>query len=168
VSTDRATRFDAGHAARSRLIRRATATLVLLGELAACVPHPVGPARTYEKYEGKGVTTAEGALSAVATVGLAAAAASKGKTLGRYTAVLTSEQEDALAGVQGTFNSIQPPDDRADRLRDQLDGILTPALAHVSAVRIAAHRGQLDQLATVAAPLDGDAQALQAFIAAHQ
>jgi len=147
--------------------RGAIAALLLVVALAACVPHPVGPARTYEKYEGKAVTTAEGALSAVATVRLAADAASKGKSLGPYSAVLTSEQEDALSGAQGTFDSIQPPDDRADRLRDQLDAILTPALDHVSAVRIAAHRGQLDQLATVAAPLEGDARALQAFITEH-
>jgi hypothetical protein len=149
-------------------IRRVLVTLLLAVATVGCVPHPVGPARTYQKYEGKAVTTAESALSAVATVRLAADAASKGRSSGPYTTVLTSEQEDALSGVQGTFDSIQPPDGRADRLRDELDAILTPALEHVSAVRIAARRGDLQQLATVAAPLDGDTRALREFIAEHQ
>jgi hypothetical protein len=132
------------------------------------VPHPVGPARTFGKYEGKAVTTAESALSSVQTVRLVADAATKGNTLGPYTAVLTSEQEDALAGVQGTFNSIQPPTAEADHLRDTLNAILTPALDHVSAVRIAARRGQLLRLGAVAAPLKADTRALEAFIVAHQ
>ncbi len=149
-------------------MRRLAGGLVLLVAVSSCVPHPVGPARTFGKFEGKAVTTAEGALSAVETVRLAAAAAAKGKTLGAYTAVLTSEQEDALAGVQGTFDSIQPPDADSDHLRAELDSILTPALAHVSSVRVAAHRGHLGHLDTVAAPLAADAKALQGFIATHR
>ena len=149
------------------LVRRVTFALVLLATLAGCVAHPVGPARTFGKYEGQAVTTAESALSAVQTVRLVADAAAKGKTLGPYTAILSSEQEDALSGVQGTFGSIQPPDAKADRLRATLNAILTPALDHVSAVRIAARRGQLLRLGAVAAPLKADALALEAFIAAH-
>jgi hypothetical protein len=134
---------------------------------AGCVAHPVGPARTFDKYEGKAVTTAQSALSAVSTVQLGADTGSNGKAFGPYLAVLTSEQEDALSGVQGTFNSIQPPNDNADQLRRELNAILSSSLDHVSAVRVAVHRGQLDTLNATAAPLAADATALRAFIAQH-
>lgn len=43
----------------------ATALLVTWASMAACVAHPVGPARTFGKYRGKAVTTAKSARSAV-------------------------------------------------------------------------------------------------------
>src|SRR5262245_6393616 len=85
--------------------------------LAACVAHPVGPARSYPAYEDKAVASAEAAQSSVATVRLLARAASDGRTLGPYTEVSVAEQEDGLSATQGTFASIQPPDDRSDELR---------------------------------------------------
>src|SRR5262245_20615687 len=116
---------------RRRVVASMAAVLVIAP---GCVAHPVGPARTFGKYEGKAVTTAESALSAVATVQLAANASSDGKATGPYMAVITSEQEDALSGVQGTFGSIQPPDERADRLRAELDQLLSSSLDHVTTV----------------------------------
>ena len=78
-----------------------------------------------------------------------------------------SEQEDGLSAVEGTFASIQPPDRRADALRDELVAILTSAVDHVADVRIAARRGDLADLDRVAAPLRADAAALDAFVARH-
>ena len=141
--------------------------MVLASVLSSCVAHPVGPARTSGKYEGKAVTTARGALSAVQSTRLASSAASDGNLLGSYAVVLLSEEEDSLSGVQGTFNSIQPPNEESDELRARLNDILSSALDHVSAVRISARRGELRALHTVAAPLDSDAQALKRFIAGH-
>jgi hypothetical protein len=63
----------------------------------------VGPARSYEAYEDKAATTAEAALSAVSTTILAAQVGAEGNAWGTYLSVLISEQEDKLAGVQGTF-----------------------------------------------------------------
>ena len=48
----------------------------------ACVSHPVGPARSFSKYEGKAVTTAESALSSVETVRLAARAGTERHVFG--------------------------------------------------------------------------------------
>src|SRR4029077_9689752 len=124
------------------------------------VGHPVGPARTFDKYQGKADTTAASALSAVSTTSLAARAGAGSDAWGPYLAVVVSEQEDALSGVTGTFGSIQPPDDRADALRAELNDILDASLEHVTAVRIAVRRGQLDDVDRVAAPLAGDAQQL--------
>jgi hypothetical protein len=146
---------------------RIVVALMLVGALAGCVAHPVGPARTSEGYERKAVTSARSALSAVQTTRLAAAAAGKDNLLGPYAVVLFSEQEDSLSGVQGTFNSIQPPNEQSDALRDELNTIMSSALDHVSAVRVSARRGELRTLHAVAGPLDADAQALARFISGH-
>jgi len=145
--------------------RRAGAVLVSTGLVviaAACVAHPVGPARTWESYAAKASTTVESTISAVETVRLLAETASEGDLIGPYASVAISEQEDSLGGVRGTFMSIQPPaDDRAAGLRDELAGLLDAAFAHVGDVRIEARRGNLDDLEAVAAPLRADARALR-------
>ena len=146
---------------------RAKTTALLVVLAAACTPHPIGPARTFGKYEGKAVTTAESALSAVETVRLAAEAASGGRAFGPYVSVLISEQEETLDGLQGTFRSIQPPSEQADDLRRELDGMLGDALDHVIDVRVAARRGELATLAEVATPLESDAAALEQFTDEH-
>jgi hypothetical protein len=142
------------------------AALILV--TAGCVSHPVGPARTYETYEDKAATTAEAALSVVSTTILAAHAGTDGKAWGPYLSILVSEQEDTIVGAQGTFASVQPPDERSDALRQQLNDILQPAIDHVTSVRILVRRGRLEELAPAAAPLDDDQRQLQAFLDVHQ
>ncbi len=145
------------------------AIVVLLAVLAwRMVPHPVGAARTYGKYQGKAVTTAESALSNVETVRLVARTASAGNAFGPYTSLVVSDAEEGLSGLQGTFDSIQPPDERADALGRELEGLLSDSLEHVRDVRIAARRGQLAELATVAEPLTDDASKLEAFAEQHR
>jgi hypothetical protein len=147
----------------------AVAALCLaLGALGACSSHPVGPARTFDSFERKAGTTAESALSSVETVRLAAAAGASGKATGPFLGQVVSDQEDALAGVQGTFASIQPPDGRSDDLRSKLDGLLSDALGHVTDVRVAVRRGELHDLDEVAEPLRDDAEQLRAFVKAHR
>ena len=141
--------------------------LVLVG-LAACSSHPVGPARTYASYEGKAATTAESALSAVETVRLAAGAGADGHAFGPYLGQVVSDQEEALSSLEGTFGSIQPPDGRADRLRSELDELLSASLGHVTDVRIAVRRGELAGLGDTAHPLDADADALRSFVEEHR
>jgi hypothetical protein len=139
--------------------------LVLLALLGwRMVPHPVGPARTSGKYLGKAVTTARVALSDVETVLVVADGASKGQTFGPYTALVVSDSEEALSGVQGTFDSIQPPNAESDAVRAQLDDLLSQATGDVAQVRIAARRGSLPELAEIAKPLKKDARELQRFV----
>jgi hypothetical protein len=126
----------------------------------------VGPARTDDAYEGKAVTTAEGALSAVETIRLAADAAGRG-SFGPYLAVTVSDQEEELSGLQGTFASIQPPAEASEELRAELDGLLGDALDHLVDVRIATRRGDLAALVALAVPLEGDAGALRSFVEEH-
>ncbi|MDQ6928959.1 MAG: hypothetical protein M3159_09935, partial [Actinomycetota bacterium] len=126
------------------------------------IAHPVGPARTFGKYQGKAVTTAKSALSSVATVQLMADSARK--SFGPYTGSVLSDSEEALTKAEGTFDSIQPPDDRADALHDELSQILTSASDHVRDVRVAARRGELGQLSDKAVPLADDSARLSDFV----
>jgi hypothetical protein len=142
--------------------------VAMLTVAAGCVPHPVGPARTYGKYEGKAVTTAKGALSAVETARLIADSASRGNAFGPYVGTVVSEAEESASGVQGTFASIQPPDERAEKLSSELDGVLSDAVTHLRDLRVAARRDELGRLRDVAAPLDDDSRRLNDFIGAHQ
>jgi hypothetical protein len=144
------------------------AALLLALTCAACVPHPVGPARTFAKYEGKAVTTAEGVLSAVQTARLAARTSSRDHAYGPYLSIVMSESEDAASGLQGTFDSIQPPNGRADRLRSQLDELIAGAVQHLADLRVAIRRGELKDAASTAQPLAHDVKDLSDFIDEHQ
>lgn len=143
------------------------AALVLALTCAGCVSHPVGPARTFAKYEGKAVTTAEGVLSAVQTARLVARTASKNHAFGPYLSIMTSESEDATSGLQGTFDSIQPPGARADRLRSELDRVIAAALEHLADLRVAIRRGEIKNAARTARPLARDAKNLSDFVDEH-
>jgi len=147
-------------------MRRGLVVLAVL-VVGACSRHPVGPARTFSTYEGKAVTTAESARSSVETVRLAAEAGQDHGGFGPYLSVLVSDQEDALAGVQDTFRSIQSPNEDGDALGDELDGLLGSALSHVTEVRTALRRGQLAGLRDVASPLVDDSAALKRFVEDH-
>lgn len=131
--------------------------------LAACV-QPVGPARTFDSYQHKAKHTAETALSAVQTGRLGAQSARRDDAFAPYLAVLLSNVEDEASGAQTTFDSVQPPDDKSDKLRDQLDPLLTRALDRLSTARIAARRADFDGLAEQARPLARSARELNRFV----
>jgi hypothetical protein len=148
------------------VLRRALLVTTVVAT-SACVSHPVGPARTFGKYEGKARTTAESALSEVQTARLVARTATEGNAFGPYTGLVLSDAEESLGGLASTFGSIQPPDERADDVRDELGALLDDAEDHVADVRIAARRNQLHDLAKVASPLDDDIDALESFLSEH-
>jgi hypothetical protein len=136
------------------------AVLLLVG---ACT----GPVRSSEVYESKAGQTAETAASAVQTALLAVDAAKGSKAFGRYlTQVLVQVEEDA-GSAQGTFDGIQPPDQRADQLRSRLDDLLTEATGTLAELRIAARRGRFAELAELAEPLPEVATKLDDFAKAH-
>ena len=142
-------------------MRRSWLAILLL--LGACT----GPVRSTDVHESKAGTTAETVASAVETARLAVQAGSQDKAFGRYLAqVLADASEDADA-AQGTFDAIQPPDGRADELRDHLDELLGQATDTLAELRIAARRGQTAELAEPATPLAGLADRLHQFAEAH-
>jgi hypothetical protein len=126
-----------------------------------------GPVRSSPVYESKAGQTAEVVASAVQTALLAVDAAKDGKAYGRYlTQVLVEAEEDAGA-AQGTFDGIQPPDDRADELRARLDELLGDATDTLADLRIAARRGRFAELPELARPLPEVAAKLDEFAEAH-
>jgi hypothetical protein len=142
--------------------------VALLAVLAATmVPHPVGPARTFGKYNGKAVSTAESAISDVRTAALVARARRDGNAFGPYTSIVVSDAEESVSGVQGTFDSIQPPDTRADELQQELDPLLSDALDKIRQTRIAVRRGDTGALTALVPRLDAAAARLESFTERH-
>jgi len=142
-------------------MRRSWLAVLLLA--AACT----GPVRSSQVYESKAGQTAKAVASATQTAALAVDAARGDKAYGRYlTQVLVEAEEDA-GSAQGTFDGIQPPDQRADELRSRLDDLLTQATDTLAALRIAARRGRFAELPTLAKSLPKVASQLDDFAKAH-
>jgi hypothetical protein len=127
-----------------------------------------GPVRSDGVYTSKAASSARAAASAVQTAQLAVQQAVDGKLFGRTLAQSLAEAAGDAGDVQATFDGIQPPDDRADVLRRQLDGVLTPAASTLAELRIAARRGDVAELPKLAAPLPQLGVKLQRFQEAHQ
>jgi hypothetical protein len=143
-------------------MRRSWVAVVLL-LAGACT----GPVRSSQVYESKAGQTAASAASAVQTALLATEAARGDKAYGRYlTQVLVEAEEDA-GSAQGTFDGIQPPDQRADELRSRLDDLLDQATGTLAELRIAARRGRFAELPELAKPLPKVAGQLDDFAEAH-
>jgi hypothetical protein len=136
------------------------AVLLLVG---ACT----GPVRSSDVYESKAGQAAVAAASAVQTAALAVDAAKGDKAFGRYLTQLLVEAEEDAGSAQGTFDGIQPPDQRADELRSRLDELLTEATGTLADLRIAARRGRFAELPELAKPLPGVAAKLDDFAKAH-
>jgi ABC-type transporter Mla subunit MlaD len=77
--------------------------------------------------------------------------------------VLLAGAEADASSVQSQFDSVQPPSARADAMRKKLDDLLSQALDTLGQLRITVRRGELDQLAEVAKPLEPVEKALTAL-----
>ena len=137
--------------------------LVALAVLPACV----GPALWYDAYEGKAGGTAAQMQSTVETARFVALAAGRGKALSAYVGVALTDAEQDASAIQGAFDSIQPPNPNADRLRDELDPLLSKAASVISEMRIAARRDRLPDLQRMAQPLQALSDQLERFAKAH-
>ncbi|MBT2391824.1 hypothetical protein J7E87_20905 [Streptomyces sp. ISL-1] len=75
-------------------------------------------------------------------------AAGEGRVTGPYLSTLLGEAETDLLDTQSSFESRQPPSTAADDVRDRLGRILNDAADALAQVRIAARRGQVQDLPT--------------------
>lgn len=146
-------------AGTSEVVRRLLG-IVLCGAAVACV----APARTSAAYEGKAVSTAETALSAVAAARLAARLAADGGAFGPYVATTIADAESDVRSAHGLFDSVQPPDAVSERLRVELDGILTQATNEITALRIRARWTDFTALANAGGALSDLTHRLEAFL----
>ncbi len=135
---------------------------------ASCAAITTAPARTYKTFVERAVQTATSASSAVSTTQLAASAGADGKGSGPYLSVLIGAAEDSLGAVTTTFEAILPPDERSDRLREQLAGLLSSAGEDVSTARIAIRRGERQRLSDLSDALERHAERLTRFADEHK
>ena len=147
--------------------RRAGAVLAgLAGVLlvAGCV----GPATTVAAYTGKAVHAAQAAQSEVQTAHLATQQRLRGRLQQAYLETMLSASEDAMSSVQNSFDSIQPPDNKvADKVRDDLDPLLSDASDALSQLRIEARREDTGQMAKIVSSLSRLGAKLDKFSKEH-
>jgi hypothetical protein len=137
--------------------------ILALTAIASCV----APARSFSAYEGKAAKTADDAASAAETALIAVRAAAGSRAFAPAVSVALAESEDDATSAQGTFESIQPPDARSDRLRADLGDLLDQVTGILSDLRIAARRGELGRLTEIGRPLPALAAALRSFSERH-
>ena len=128
---------------------RRVALLLLLALATGCV----SPSRTDRDFELKAGNSAKAVSSSVATALLGVKAANEHKATGPYLSVLLAGAEKDVLSVQGQFDSVQPPSDRADEMRSTLDELLSQAAEVLGTLRITVRRGELDRLDRLAKPL---------------
>jgi hypothetical protein len=133
----------------------------------SCV-QPVGPARTAADYEAKAKDTAETVLSAVRTAELTVDQAARDRSFASFVSVSLGEAEAGATGALDTFESIQPPGESSDRLRDELTDLAGEAADVLADLRIAARRTDRAALVEAAAPLPELGAELEAFVDAHE
>jgi hypothetical protein len=143
---------------------RIALSVLLMLLAAACT----GPVRSYGVYESKAANTAEQVASSLATARLTVQAVSKGNVFGRTAAQTLAQAADDAGSAQGTFEAIQPPGQRSDRLRDQLEELLDPAVSTLEDLRTAARRGDVDGLRQAGRPLLHLSSELDDFAEAHR
>jgi hypothetical protein len=143
-------------------MRRLLATAVLLVAVTGCV----GPAPSVDSYEGKAAHTARDALSQLQTARLAVE--HSGGMPAAYLETVLVDAEESYSSVEAAFTSIQPPDDpAADRLRDELDPMLSDGSDGMTELRILARRGDTAELRSAAAKLAELAEGLDRFGEEH-
>jgi hypothetical protein len=125
------------------------------------------PARSFGAYEEKAATTADAVLSAVENARLAIKAAREDRAFAPYVTTLLDEAEQDASGAQGTFGSIQPPDDMSAALSDRLGPLLEHAVKAIGDLREAARGGRMADLARGETPLARASKDLGAFLEAH-
>jgi hypothetical protein len=125
------------------------AATLTLAAAAGCA----GPSRTDDDYRHKAANTAETMQGLIGTVQLTVDAASRHKLSGPYLSVTLAEADDDASATVGTFDSVQPPSDQADQLRNRLDTLLQNTTSILDDLRIAVRRGDISSLSKIAAPL---------------
>jgi hypothetical protein len=142
-----------------RTAKKALTALAVAVLCTACV----GPARTSNDYTRKASTSLHDTRSAVETARLGVDAASAGRATGPYLSVLLADAEEQASAVQSTFASIQPPNRDSDRLRDDVDKLLSEAVSVLADLRIAARRGDTAGITDKGPALDDLNERLAAF-----
>lgn len=126
------------------------ALLVPVGILSAgCV----GPSRTSADYQRKVANSAQAVVSAIESALLTVEVASDGRAPAPYVSLRLSESEENAASVETGFSAVQPPDPQLDDLRSETLTVIGEASDLLEDLRLAAYRGELEDLADIAEKL---------------
>jgi len=138
------------------------ASLVVLSG-AACV----GSATGENDYLKKAVSTTEHVRSSVRTVQLAVQAATEDDAFEPYLSRVISQAEDDASSALNGFESIQPPSDESDDVRDAVSQLSSDAIDVLATARIAIRRGDLEALKATAPDLVQKGDDLEQFGEEH-
>src|SRR4051794_32080967 len=114
------------------------AALTLL--LASCTTNSPGHAG----YESRASTTAERMVSPVATGELLAQLGRRGNLFGAYAKTATTGALDQADTIQSGWDQVQPPNQRSERIGNELDDLLTRSVDELVDLRVAARKGDLE------------------------
>jgi hypothetical protein len=140
------------------------ASVVVAATSWACTTNSPG----HVGYESRASTTAERMVSPVATGQLLAQLGGRGDLLGPYAKTATTGTLDEADQIQSSWDQVQPPDRRSNRLRDELGVLLQRSTDELVSLRIAARKGDLRALGRFERPLGLLAAQLQRFQQDHQ
>jgi hypothetical protein len=142
---------------RARWAREAAALLALaLVPFSACVSSSPNDA----DYAKKAQKTVDTVAAAVGTVQLGIAALRDGNAFDPYLSVLFGEAEDDASSARDTLDSVQPPGDESDQVREQVHEVTDEALDLLAEARIAIRREDHEAVLALDAPLAGVAERL--------
>jgi len=127
----------------------------------------VGSARNGTDYTKKAVATTEHVRSSVRTGQLAIDAADGSKAFPTYLARVISQSEDDASSALNGFESIQPPDESGDKLRDDVNELSSDAIDLISTARIAIRRNDIDALTALAPDIEQVGDELEQFGQEH-
>ena len=145
---------------RARWDRDALAlAAVVLVPLSACVSSAPNDA----DYAKKAQKTVDTVAAAVGTAQLGITALREGDAFDPYLSVLLGEAEDDASAARDTLDSVQPPGDESDQVREQVHEVTDEALDLLAEARIAIRREDHDAVLALDAPLAGVAERLKSL-----
>ncbi|MBM2615669.1 hypothetical protein JIG36_08900 [Actinoplanes sp. LDG1-06] len=109
----------------------------------------------FHDYRVAAVSSAETAHDALTTAGLVAEAELKGQVMGPYAESSFDDARKALAGGAKKFTGVEPPDERCERMHDELAPLLQQADAVLARIPDEPHAG------------DDVSDALERFVEQH-
>jgi hypothetical protein len=128
-----------------------------------CAVGCVGSSQGEADYQHKAVATTEHVRSSVRTVELAVQTAAEGDDYGPYLSRVISQAEDDASSAANAFDTIQPPGETSDEVRDQVDELTQQALDVLSKARIAIRRGDVGGLVQLSSDLTAAGDQLEQF-----
>lgn len=145
-------------------LARCAVVVVAVTALGGCVV----PARDQAAYRTDAQQALQSATSETRTAELALQHWLAGDVTEAYADTVVTDSEKALGPIQTSFGGVDPPDRRADPLREDVTGQLSDAESALADARIALRRGDqpavrqlLTELAKVSAQLEKSGEGLQ-------